>query len=65
MRTDEATELEEAAGGAAPAAERRLSGLGVSPGIAIGPAYLVEGGDLPVHESHIPRDRGRSRACPF
>ena len=54
MRTDEATELEEAAGGAAPAAECRLSGLGVSPGIAIGPAYLVEGGDLPVHESHIP-----------
>ena len=54
MRTDEATELEEVAGGAAPAAECRLSGLGVSPGIAIGPAYLVEGGDLPVHESHIP-----------
>ena len=54
MRTDEATELEEAAGEAAPAAECRLSGLGVSPGIAIGPAYLVEGGDLPVHESHIP-----------
>ncbi len=36
-----------------PAAEQRLVGLGVSPGIAIGPAYLVEGGDLPVHESHI------------
>ncbi len=54
MRTDEATDLEEAAGGAEQPAECRLSGLGVSPGIAIGPAYLVEGGDLPVHESHIP-----------
>ena len=54
MRTDEATELEEAAGSDPQPAECRLSGLGVSPGIAIGPAYLVEGGDLPVHESHIP-----------
>ena len=54
MRTDEATELEEVAGSDRAAAECRLSGLGVSPGIAIGPAYLVEGGDLPVHESHIP-----------
>ncbi len=26
----------------------------MSPGIAIGPAYLSEGGDLQVHESHIP-----------
>jgi phosphoenolpyruvate-protein phosphotransferase (PTS system enzyme I) len=47
-----------------PAAERRLSGLGVSPGIAIGPAYLSEGGDVQVHESHIPEaeieaERGR------
>src|SRR6266851_7431709 len=46
------------------AAERRLSGLGVSPGIAIGPAYIAEGGDLPVRESHLPEtaidaERGR------
>ena len=34
--------------------ERRLAGIGVSPGIAIGPAYVGDGGDLPVHESHIP-----------
>ncbi|HUC11985.1 MAG TPA: phosphoenolpyruvate--protein phosphotransferase [Stellaceae bacterium] len=53
MRTDEASELAEAPGCEERPAERRLSGLGVSPGIAIGPAYLVEGGDLPVHESHI------------
>jgi phosphoenolpyruvate-protein phosphotransferase (PTS system enzyme I) len=60
MRIDEATELT----AEAPAAEQRLSGLGVSPGIAIGPAYLSEGGDVQVHESHIPEaeidaERGR------
>src|SRR5215472_4749575 len=40
---------------AAPA-ERKLSGLGVSPGIAIGPAHIAEGGDLPVRESHLPEN---------
>src|SRR5271170_6494181 len=58
MRTNEATDLAEATAAAPPPTarpnEQRLSGLGVSPGIAIGPAYLVEGGDLPVHETHIP-----------
>ena len=34
--------------------ERRLSGLAVSPGIAIGPAHIAEDGDLPVAESQIP-----------
>jgi phosphoenolpyruvate-protein phosphotransferase (PTS system enzyme I) len=53
MRTDEAPQRTTAAGAPASPPERRLTGLGVSPGIAIGPAYLVEGGDLPVHESHI------------
>ena len=46
------------------ATERRLRGLGVSPGIAIGPAYIGEGGDLPVRESHLPEgeiDAERSR----
>src|SRR5277367_2072546 len=60
MRIDEAVELT----AEATATEQRLSGLGVSPGIAIGPAYLSEGGDLQVHESHIPEaeidaERGR------
>jgi phosphotransferase system enzyme I (PtsI) len=46
------------------APEHRLSGLPVSPGIAIGPAYVGDGGDLPVAESHIPEseietERGR------
>ena len=36
------------------AAEHKLSGLAVSAGIAIGPAHIGEGGDLPVAESHIP-----------
>jgi phosphoenolpyruvate-protein phosphotransferase (PTS system enzyme I) len=44
--------------------ERRLSGVAVSPGIAIGPAHITEGSDLPVAESHIPEseietERGR------
>jgi phosphoenolpyruvate-protein phosphotransferase (PTS system enzyme I) len=34
-------------------AEQRLSGLAVSPGIAIGPAHIAEDGDLAVAESHI------------
>jgi phosphotransferase system enzyme I (PtsI) len=33
--------------------EQRLPGLAVSPGIAIGPAHLGEGGNLPVHENRI------------
>src|SRR5215469_653323 len=53
MRIDEATELVEATAAPERPTEQRLSGLGVSPGIAIGPCYLVEGGDLQVHESHI------------
>src|SRR5436190_24297128 len=36
-------------------AEQRLLGLAVSPGIAIGPAHIVEGGDLPVAENHLPQ----------
>jgi len=45
-------------------AEQRLSGLAVSPGIAIDPAHLVEGGDLPVAEfrigeTEIEAERGR------
>jgi phosphoenolpyruvate-protein phosphotransferase (PTS system enzyme I) len=51
MRIDEAAaDIEQQA----TAGERRLSGLGVSPGIAIGPAYIAEGGELPVRESHLP-----------
>lgn len=50
MRTD---------GSAGPAAvparenEQRLTGIGVSPGIAIGPAYIGERGELPVSETSI------------
>ncbi len=33
--------------------EYRLSGIGVSPGIAIGPAYIGDRGELPVSESRI------------
>ena len=46
------------------AQEQRLSGIGVSPGIAIGPAYIGDRSELPVHESRIPEggvedERGR------
>src|SRR6516162_4568073 len=58
--------IDEAGGEArqAAAAERILSGLGVAPGIAIGPAHVQEGGALPVHERHLPEaeieaERGR------
>jgi phosphotransferase system enzyme I (PtsI) len=46
MRPDETPE-------AAQGQEQRLSGIGVSPGIAIGPAYIGDRGDLPVSESRI------------
>src|ERR1700747_3685218 len=60
MRSDEVSGRAEQA--ATP--ERRLPGLGVSPGIAIGPAHIAEGGDIPVRESHLPEteielERGR------
>jgi phosphoenolpyruvate-protein phosphotransferase (PTS system enzyme I) len=60
MRIEELTGAAQEGGGA----EHRLSGLAVSPGIAIGPAHIGDGGELPVHESHIPdteidTERGR------
>jgi phosphoenolpyruvate-protein phosphotransferase (PTS system enzyme I) len=58
--------IEEITGGATHnrSAERRLPGLAVSSGIAIGRAHVAEGGDLPVAESHVPEseieaERGR------
>src|SRR5437762_4109319 len=39
--------------GAAARKEQRLSGIGVSPGIAIGPAYIGDRGQLPVSENRI------------
>jgi phosphotransferase system enzyme I (PtsI) len=35
------------------AREQKLTGIGVSPGIAIGPAYIGERGELPVSETRI------------
>ena len=51
MRIEEETGSATQSGGA----EQRLLGLAVSPGIAIGPAHIVEGGDLPVAENHVPQ----------
>ena len=47
MRTDQRTDQSQGP------REHRLTGIGVSPGIAIGPAYLGERGDLAVSELHI------------
>src|SRR5260370_33485197 len=49
--------IEEATGSAPPSSgsEQRLPGLAVSSGIAIGPAHIVESGDLPVAENHVPQ----------
>ena len=60
MRSDRVCELAEQAA----ISERRLPGLGVSPGIALGPAHIAEGGDIQVRESHLPEteievERGR------
>src|SRR5262245_21435685 len=60
MRPDEACGVAEGRG----STEHRLSGLGVSPGVAIGPMHIGERGDLPVRERHIPEgeietERGR------
>jgi len=60
MRSNQLSELVEQAA----STERRLPGLGVSPGIAIGPAHIAEGGDIQVRESHlreteIEAERGR------
>jgi len=49
MRSNQLSELVEQAA----STERRLPGLGVSPGIAIGPAHIAEGGDIQVRESHL------------
>src|ERR1700724_3956206 len=49
MRIEEITGVAREGG-----AERKLAGLAVSAGIAIGPAHIGEGGDLPVAERHIP-----------
>ncbi len=51
MRIEEVTGSASQSGGP----EQRLPGLAVSPGIAIGPAHIVESGDLPVAENHIPQ----------
>src|SRR4051812_20981189 len=57
MRTDEAprpsARPEAARPGAENPQEQRLTGIAVSPGIAIGPAYIGERGELPVSESRI------------
>src|SRR5260370_4831732 len=49
-------------GGRKERPERVLRGLGVSPGVAIGPAFITEDGDVPVPERRIdPEDVSAER----
>jgi phosphoenolpyruvate-protein phosphotransferase (PTS system enzyme I) len=61
MRIEEFTGVAREGG----AAEHKLSGLAVSAGIAIGPAHIGEGGDLPVAESHIPESETDAERARF
>jgi phosphotransferase system enzyme I (PtsI) len=62
MRIDEAVGAEKRQAGVG---ERVLSGLGVSPGIAIGPAYIAESGELPIPESHLAGDAVEAERARF
>ncbi len=57
-------EIDRTEGTAAPR-EHRLTGIGVSPGIAIGPAYVGERGDLPVEETPIDEARIEAERARF
>ncbi|MBV8889897.1 MAG: phosphoenolpyruvate--protein phosphotransferase [Alphaproteobacteria bacterium] len=48
-----------------PNAEHKLSGIGVSPGIAIGTAYIGDSGELPVSENHIAEPEIESEQARF
>ncbi len=48
MRTDDAADK--------PGSERVLHGLGVSPGIAVGPAFVSDGGEIAVPEYRVAAD---------
>jgi len=54
-----------AAGSAAIGSERQLRGLGVSAGIAIGPAHVVEAGAIQVPEFTIDMDRVETEVARF
>ena len=43
-------------GGEKPKGERVLHGLGVSPGVAIGPAFVSDDGEIAVPEYRVPAD---------
>ena len=51
--------------GSATGSEQRLTGIGVSPGIAIGAAYLGDRGELPVSESRIAKSAVDSERARF
>ncbi|HEX6442850.1 MAG TPA: phosphoenolpyruvate-utilizing N-terminal domain-containing protein, partial [Stellaceae bacterium] len=58
MRIDESS-------GTSTGKEQVLSGIGVSPGIAIGPAYIGDRGELPVSESRIAKSEVENERVRF
>jgi phosphotransferase system enzyme I (PtsI) len=66
MRIDEAPDkTSDTAPGPASHIEQRLTGIGVSPGIAIGPAYVGDRGELQVKESRIAESAVESERARF
>src|ERR1700730_15438898 len=51
--------------GSATGSEQRLTGIGVSPGIAIGAAYIGDHGELPVSESRIAKSAVENERARF
>src|SRR5438552_5058733 len=51
--------------GSTTGSEQRLTGIGVSPGIAIGAAYIGDRGELPVSESRIAKSDVESERARF
>src|SRR5438445_3133412 len=51
--------------GSATGSEQRLTGIGVSPGIAIGAAYIGDRGELPVSESRIAKSAVENERARF
>jgi len=58
MRIDESS-------GSSTSKEQVLSGIGVSPGVAIGPAYVGDRGELPVNESRIEKGEVENERARF
>jgi phosphotransferase system enzyme I (PtsI) len=63
MRIDEVSEVSGGSEISGRGSELKLCGIGVSAGIAVGPAFIADGGELPVNERGLAEDAvGAERA---